>query len=100
AMRRLLAVLVLSISLGAKAGGYAIGVQDETPLRPTPGASARPSAVLWQGETLEVRGVRLDSLEVWDYPRERGGSVRASQVRRLALSAEEAPELLAILRVV
>ena len=99
-MRRLLAVLVLSISLGAKASGYAIVVQDETPLRPTPGASARPSAVLWQGETLEVRGVRLDYLEVWDYTRERGGYVRASQVRRLALSAEEAPELLAILRFV
>ncbi|HWI39768.1 MAG TPA: hypothetical protein VNU64_25210, partial [Burkholderiales bacterium] len=35
---------------------------------------------------------------VWDYARERGGYVRASQVRQLALVPEEAPELLAILR--
>jgi len=88
----------LAISLVAKAAGYAIVLQDETPLRPTPGAAAAATAVLWQGETLEVRGERLDYLQVWDYTRERGGYVRASQVRRLALSEEETPELLAVLR--
>ena len=77
---------------------YAVVLQDQVALRPAPRASARPNALLWQGETLEVRGERLDYLQVWDYTRERGGYVRASQVRRLALSAEETPELLAVLR--
>ena len=35
---------------------------------------------------VEVRGERLDYLQVWDYTRERGGYVRAGQVRVLALS--------------
>jgi len=86
------------LSLTAEAAVYALVVQDETPLRPTPGASAKPSTVLWQGEMVEVRGERLDYLQVWDHTRERGGYVRASQVRVLALSEEEAPELLAVLR--
>ena len=90
--------LLLGISLAANATGYAIVLQDEAALRPTPGASARPIAVLVQGETVEVRGERLDYLQVWDYARERGGYVRASQVRRLAFAPEEAPELLAIVR--
>ena len=89
---------LLLFSLNAHAASYAIVMQDEVPLRATPGASARPLAVLTQGETLEVRGERLDYLHVWDYARERGGYVRASQVRQLELAPEEAPELLAILR--
>jgi hypothetical protein len=97
-MTRFLVILALVAPLLAKAGAYAIVLQDETPLRPTPGAAAAATAVLWQGETLEVRGERLDYLQVWDYARERGGYVRASQVRRLALSEEETPELLAVLR--
>ena len=88
------------LCVNAYAGGYAIVMQDEVPLRATPGASARPLAVLSQGETVEVRGVRLDYLHVWDYTRERGGYVRASQVRQLDLVPGEAPELLAILRFV
>ncbi|HEY6966145.1 MAG TPA: hypothetical protein VI229_01645 [Burkholderiales bacterium] len=76
----------------------AIVVQDSVPLRATPRDSGRTHALLWQGETLEVRGERLDYLQVWDYRRERGGYVRASQVRRLALTPEEAPELLALVR--
>lgn len=55
-------------------------------------------ATLLQGEALEVRGERLEYLQVWDYRRERGGFVRADQVRRLALTPEEAPELLAVAR--
>ena len=90
--------LVLFFCGTAHAAGYAIVLQDETALRPAPGAAARPNAVLYQGETVEVRGERLDYLQVWDYTRERGGYVRASQVRRLALDPAEAPELLAILR--
>ena len=97
-MRRLLGVLLCMFSLTTEAAVYALVVQDETPLRPTPGASAKPSSVLWQGEMVEVRGERLDYLQVWDYARERGGYVRASQVRRLGLQEDEAPELLAVLR--
>jgi len=97
-MKIVVTAVALALSLVAKAAGYAIVLQDETPLRPTPGAAAAATAVLWQGETLEVRGERLDYLQVWDYARERGGYVRASQVRRLALSEEETPELLAVLR--
>jgi hypothetical protein len=91
-------VLLLAFCVNAHASGYAIVLHDEVPLRATPGASARPLATLAQGETVEVRGERLDYLLVWDYARERGGYVRASQVRRFAFVAEEAPELLSILR--
>ena len=89
---------LLLFCMNVHAAGYAIVMHDDVPLRATPGASARPLAVLSQGETLEVRGARLDYLQVWDYARERGGYVRASQVRQLELVPEEAPELLAILR--
>ena len=91
-------IILLFFCFNAHAEGYAIVMQDEVPLRATPGASARPLAVFTQGETLEVRSERLDYLQVWDYSRERGGYVRASQVRRFDLTPEEAPELLAILR--
>ncbi|NBR28261.1 MAG: hypothetical protein EBT83_07585, partial [Betaproteobacteria bacterium] len=57
-------------------------------------------ALLWQGEVVEIRGERMDYLQVWDYRRERGGFVRANQVRRMRLTADETPELLAILRFV
>jgi hypothetical protein len=53
-------------------------LQDEVALRPAPRASARPNALLWQGETVEVRGERLEYLRVYDYRRERGGYVRAN----------------------
>jgi hypothetical protein len=46
---------------------------------------------------VEIRSERLDYLRVYDYGREPGGFVRANQVRRLTLAAEEAPELLAII---
>ena len=90
--------LLFLFCIHAHAAGYAIVIHDEVPLRATPGASARPLATLAQGETLEVRGERLDYLLVWDYARERGGFVRASQMRRFAFVAEEATELLSILR--
>ena len=97
-MKRLLAVLLFIFPFNTQAAVYALVVQDETPLRPTPAATVRPSAVLWQGEMLEVRTQRLDYLQVWDHARERGGYVRASQVRLLRLEPDEAPELLAVLR--
>jgi hypothetical protein len=97
-IRAFLASLLFSAACAAHAEGFAIVLQDETPLRPTPAASAPAGAVLWQGETLEVRGERLDYVQVWDYARERGGYVRASTLRRLALDESEAPELFAVLR--
>ncbi len=82
----------------AHATGLAIVLQNEVALRPAAHKAAQPNALLWQGETVEVRGERLDYLQVYDYRRERGGYVRASQVRRIALTPAEAPEFLAVLR--
>jgi hypothetical protein len=76
----------------------AIITKDQASLRAAPRASARQQAVLWQGEMVEVRGQRMDYLQVYDYRRERGGFVHASLVRRVKLAAEEAPELLSIVR--
>src|SRR5580765_1243451 len=79
----------------APAVSSAIVVQDHATLRASPRDGAQQLAVLWQGDVVEVRGERLDYLQVWDHRRERGGFVRASQVRRTTLTAAEAPELLA-----
>lgn len=78
----------------------AIVTSDPIALRAAPRDSAQQQAQLWQGEMVEVRGERLDYLQVYDHKRERGGFVRASQVRRTALAPAEAPELLAVLRFV
>jgi hypothetical protein len=80
--------------------GAAIVTTDHAVLRAAPRESAPQQAQLWQGELLEVRGERLDYLQVWDHARERGGYVKASQVRRSSLAAADAPELLAVLRFV
>lgn len=93
----LLLAIALSSSVAA-APGIAIVTQDHAALRAAPRDSGKPHAVLALGEAVEVRGERLDYLQVWDYRRERGGFVRSSQLRRLALTPEEAPELLAIVR--
>jgi hypothetical protein len=80
--------------------GTAIVVQDQASLRAAPRDGAQQQTVLWQGEVLEVRGERLDYLQVWDHKRERGGFIRASDVRRVALTEAEAPALLAVVRFV
>src|SRR5690606_19095292 len=84
----------------ANALGSAIVVQDQASLRAAPRDGAQQQTVLWQGEVLEVRGERLDYLQVWDHKRERGGFIRANEVRRMALSEAEGPALLAVLRFV
>jgi len=76
----------------------AIVVQDSAPLRAAPKDSAQQQAVLWQGDALEVRGRRLDYVQVYDHRRERAGFVRAAQVRVLSLQPQDAPELLAVVR--
>ena len=89
--------------LAAYAGttlGSAIVVQDQASLRAAPRDSAQQQSSLWQGEVLEVRGERLDYLQVWDHKRERGGFIRATDVRRVALTEAEAPALLSVLRFV
>jgi hypothetical protein len=78
----------------------AIVVRDQTALRASPHASAQQLALLWQGEVLEVRGERIDHLQVWDHVRERGGFVDAGRVKKTTLAAVEAPELLAWVRLV
>lgn len=67
-------------------------------LRASPKDSAQQQAVLRQGDTLEVRGVRMDFLQVYDHRRERAGFVRATQVRALSTNPEDAPDLLAVVR--
>jgi hypothetical protein len=80
--------------------GYAIVAQDHTALRAGPRDSTPIQAVLWQGDALEVRGQRMDYLQVYDHRRERAGYVRASQVRTTRLSVDDAPELLSVVRFV
>ena len=85
---------------GVRTPTLAIVVRDQTVLRAAPHASAQQQALLWQGDVVEVRGERIDHLQVWDHARERGGFVDASRVRRTSLAADEAPELLALVRFV
>jgi len=76
----------------------AIVTQDQTPLRAAPRESALQQTVLWQGDTLEVRGEQLDYVEVYDHRRERAGYVQTWRVRPYPLDPSSAPELLAVVR--
>jgi hypothetical protein len=80
--------------------GYAIVTTDQTALRAAPRDSAAQQAVLWQGDVLEIRGQRMDHLQVYDHRRERAGFVLASQVRSTSAQPSEAAELLSVLRFV
>jgi hypothetical protein len=86
--------------LEALALSWAIVTADSAPLRAAPRDSAQQQAQLWPGELLEVRGERMDYLQVYDHRRERAGFVRAAQVRRTALAPNEAPGLLSVIRFV
>ncbi len=92
-------VLVFSAWLDSSqaATTLAIVVHDKTALRAEARDSAIQHAVLWAGDTLEVRGERLDYLQVYDHRRERAGFVRTSEVRQLSLQPEHAAELSAIM---
>lgn len=76
----------------------AIVTQDQAALRSAPRDSAQQQAVLWQGEALEVRGEKLGFLQVYDHRLERGGYIRAAQVRTTQLKPTDAPELLSVIR--
>jgi len=82
----------------ATLAALAIVVQDQAVLRAAPSRNAQQQATLWQGEALELRGTRLDYLQVYDHRIERGGYVRLSEVRTTGLEAADAPGLLAVLR--
>ena len=82
----------------AALAAIAIVTQDQTALRAAPRDSAPQQTVLWQGDTLEVRGEQMGYLQVYDHRRERGGYIRASQVRRSTLQAADAPELMAVVQ--
>jgi hypothetical protein len=98
----LAAMILLVVGLASLANAAsmpaAIVVQDRTVLRATARDSGQEQAVLWQGETVEVRGERLDYVQIYDHRRERAGFVRASEVRRVDLTPEAAPELLSVVR--
>jgi hypothetical protein len=76
----------------------AIVAQDQIPLRAAPQESARQQAVLWKGDSLEIRGEKLGYLQVYDHRRERAGYVRASQVRTESLDPSDAAALLTVVR--
>ena len=84
----------------AALASLAIVTQDQTALRAAPRDSAPQQAMLWAGDSLEIRGQQADYLQVYDHRRERAGYVRLTQVRETSLRPEEAPELLAVIRFV
>ena len=79
-------------------GLVAIVTQDSAALRSAPRESAQQQAVLWQGDTLEVRGERMGYLQVYDHRRERGGYIAAAAVREQSLEPKDAPSLMAVVR--
>jgi hypothetical protein len=76
----------------------AIVTQDQSALRAAPKDSAAQQAMLWQGDSLEIRGEKGDFLQVYDHRRERAGYIKATQVRVQSLKPESAPELLSVVR--
>ncbi len=90
-------VNVAAAAEAARPLGAGLVLQDQAALRGAARDSAPLQAALWRGEALELRGERLDFVQVWDYRRERGGWLRKSQFYRLP---SEPNELLAALRLV
>lgn len=82
----------------AAMSALAIVTQDQVPLRAAPRDSAPQQAVLWAGDSLEIRGEKGDYLKVYDHRHERAGYIKAPSVRVQSLKPASAPELLAVLR--
>ena len=76
----------------------AIVTQDQASLRAAPKDQAQQQAVLWQGDSLEIRGQKLDYLQVYDHRRERAGYIKASQVRLVSLDPKDANESMSVVR--
>lgn len=78
---------------------FALVSHDRAYLRSEPKDAAARLATLYEGDVLEVRGEKLGYVSVYDHRRERGGYVRAWQLRRYAIGDEALPaELAAIVR--
>ena len=90
--------LALAAAMPDEPKTTAIVAQDQAALRAAPRDAAESQAALALGDALEIRGRQRDYLKVYDHRRERGGFVRAAQVRVLALAPGQAPELLAVAR--
>ncbi len=89
--------MATSVAVAAMSA-LAIVAQDQVPLRAAPRESAPQQAMLWAGDSLEVRGEKGDYLKVYDHRHERAGYVRAPSVRIQSLQAGQAQELLAVVR--
>ncbi|MFZ6874769.1 hypothetical protein ACO0LF_22135 [Undibacterium sp. Di27W] len=76
----------------------AVVTQDQAQLRAAPKDGAQQQAVLWQGDSLEIRGEKLDYLQVYDHRRERAGYIKASQVRLVSMQPDDAPDSFAVIR--
>jgi hypothetical protein len=76
----------------------AIVTSDNSALRAAPRESASQHVSLAQGDMLEIRGVALNYLKVYDHRRERAGFVKTPLVKQTRGSGDEAAELLASLR--
>ncbi|MFZ6748126.1 hypothetical protein [Undibacterium sp. Ren11W] len=92
--------MLLSIASGATSAllSIAIVTQDQAALRAAPKDGAQQQAVLWQGDSVEIRGEKLDYLQVYDHRRERAGYLKASQVRLISLQPDDAADSMAVLR--
>lgn len=90
--------MLSTIIATAGASLIAIVTQDQAALRAAPKDSAQQQVVLWQGDSLEIRGERMDYLQVYDHRRERAGFIKASQVRLVRTDADAASDNLAVLR--
>ena len=74
-------------------GATALVQHDQVSLRSAPRDSGQVHAVLSAGDLLEIRAEKIDYFQVYDHKRERAGYVRTSQVKRLSMTVDEAPEL-------
>ena len=89
---------MLTATTLAALSALAIVTHDQVPLRAAPRDSAPQQAVLWAGDSLEIRGEKGDFLQVYDHRRERAGYIKAPSVRIQSLKSADAPELLAVVR--
>ena len=90
--------MLSSITAIAASSIIAIVTQDQAAMRAAPKDSAQQQVVLWQGDSLEIRGERKDYLQVYDHRRERAGFIKASQVRMLRTGPDDATDNLTIVR--
>lgn len=88
----------MAVTTVAALAALAIVAQDQVPLRAAPRDNAAQHAVLWQGDSLEIRGEKGDYLQVYDHRHERAGYVKTALVRTPPTAPEQAQELLAVVR--